>query len=149
MMIDYKNTVFLPQTPFSMKAGLSQLEPQLLAYWHELGLYERLREERKGKEKFILHDGPPYANGHLHMGHALNKTLKDVVVRSQGMLGKDAPFIPGWDCHGLPIEAKVEEGYRAKKITKDQVVVLASEIFTRKNMNFAIIGPVGKDIFNL
>jgi isoleucyl-tRNA synthetase len=124
VMMDYKNTVFLPQTSFSMKAGLSQLEPQILAYWQELGLYERLREQSKGREKFILHDGPPYANGHLHMGHALNKTLKDVVVRSQQMLGKDAPFIPGWDCHGLPIEAKVEEKYRAKKISKDQVPVL-------------------------
>ena len=123
-MMDYKNSVFLPQTSFSMKAGLSQLEPQMLSYWEELGLYARLREERKGRKKFILHDGPPYANGHLHMGHALNKTLKDVVVRSQNMLGKDVPFIPGWDCHGLPIEAKVEEQYRAKKISKDQVPVL-------------------------
>ncbi len=118
---DYKDTVFLPKTDFPMKAGLANKEPGILARWQEMGLYERLREERKGREKFILHDGPPYANGNIHIGHALNKTLKDLVVRSQSLLGKDAPYVPGWDCHGLPIEWKIEEQYRKKKKNKDEV----------------------------
>ena len=118
---DYKDTVFLPKTDFPMKAGLANKEPAILAQWEEMGLYERLRRERAGREKFILHDGPPYANGNIHIGHALNKTLKDLVVRSQTLLGKDAPYVPGWDCHGLPIEWKIEEAYRKKKRSKDDV----------------------------
>ncbi len=118
---DYKDTVFLPKTSFPMKAGLANKEPGILARWEEIGLYERLREERKGKEQFILHDGPPYANGNIHIGHSLNKILKDLVVRSQSLLGKDAPYVPGWDCHGLPIEWKIEEAYRKKKRNKDEV----------------------------
>ncbi len=118
---DYKDTVFLPKTDFPMKAGLANKEPGILARWEEMGLYERLRKERSGKEKFILHDGPPYANGNIHIGHSLNKTLKDLVVRSQSLLGKDAPYVPGWDCHGLPIEWKIEEQYRKKKRNKDEV----------------------------
>ncbi|WP_373492379.1 isoleucine--tRNA ligase [Parasphingorhabdus sp.] len=118
---DYKDTVFLPKTDFPMKAGLAQKEPAILARWQKIGLYEQLREARAGREKFILHDGPPYANGNIHIGHSLNKTLKDLVVRSQSLLGKDAPFVPGWDCHGLPIEWKIEEQYRKKKLNKDEV----------------------------
>jgi len=118
---DYRATVFLPKTDFPMKAGLSQKEPAILARWAEMGLYKKLREARAGRERFILHDGPPYANGDIHMGHAMNKILKDIVVRSQSLLGKDAPYIPGWDCHGLPIEWKVEEQYRKKKLDKDEV----------------------------
>jgi isoleucyl-tRNA synthetase len=118
---DYRDTVFLPKTDFPMKAGLAQKEPQILARWNAIGLYQRLREERRGKERFILHDGPPYANGDIHMGHAMNKVLKDIVVRSQSLLGKDAPYVPGWDCHGLPIEWKIEEEYRKKKLNKDEV----------------------------
>ncbi|QZD87112.1 isoleucine--tRNA ligase [Qipengyuania psychrotolerans] len=118
---DYKDTVFLPKTDFPMKAGLPQKEPKILARWQEDGIYEELRETRKGREKFILHDGPPYANGDMHIGHALNRILKDMVVRSQTLLGKDAPFVPGWDCHGLPIEWKVEEKYRKKKRDKKEV----------------------------
>jgi isoleucyl-tRNA synthetase len=106
-----------------MKAGLAQKEPAILARWAEEKLYQRLREARAGRTRFILHDGPPYANGDLHMGHAMNKILKDIVVRSQSLLGKDAPYIPGWDCHGLPIEWKVEEQYRKKKLDKDEVPV--------------------------
>ena len=121
---DYKTTVFLPKTDFPMKAGLPQREPELLARWAQLGLYHRLREQSKGREKFILHDGPPYANGHLHIGHALNKILKDVVNRSQQMLGKDANYVPGWDCHGLPIEWKIEEQYRAAGKNKDEVPIV-------------------------
>jgi isoleucyl-tRNA synthetase len=118
---DYRSTVFLPRTDFPMKAGLSQKEPAILARWAETKLYEQLRALRKGRERFILHDGPPYANGDIHMGHAMNKILKDIVVRSQSLLGKDAPYVPGWDCHGLPIEWKVEEQYRKKKLDKDEV----------------------------
>jgi isoleucyl-tRNA synthetase len=118
---DYRDTVFLPKTDFPMKAGLPQKEPGILARWQEIGLYERLREQRRGREKFILHDGPPYANGDMHIGHALNHILKDMVCRTQTLLGKDAPYVPGWDCHGLPIEWKVEEEYRKKKLNKDEV----------------------------
>ncbi len=118
---DLKDTVFLPKTAFPMKAGLPQKEPGIEARWREIDLYARLREEREGREKFILHDGPPYANGDMHIGHALNHILKDMVCRTQNLMGKDAPYVPGWDCHGLPIEWKVEEQYRKKKLNKDEV----------------------------
>ena len=118
---DYRDTVFLPKTDFPMKAGLPQKEPGIQARWEEQGLYERIRESRAGREKFILHDGPPYANGDIHVGHALNHVLKDMVVRTQTLLGKDASYVPGWDCHGLPIEWKVEELYRKKKRSKNEV----------------------------
>jgi len=118
---DYRPTVFLPKTDFPMKAGLPEKEPGIAARWEAEGLYRQVRESRKGREKFILHDGPPYANGDMHIGHALNHVLKDMVVRTQTLLGKDAPYVPGWDCHGLPIEWKVEEQYRKKKLDKDQV----------------------------
>jgi isoleucyl-tRNA synthetase len=120
---DYRDTVFLPKTDFPMKAGLAAKEPAILAKWQADDLYGKLRTARAGRERFILHDGPPYANGDIHMGHAMNKVLKDIVVRTQSLLGKDAPYIPGWDCHGLPIEWKVEEAYRAKKQNKDEVPV--------------------------
>jgi isoleucyl-tRNA synthetase len=115
---DYSATLFLPQTDFPMRAGLPQKEPELLARWRRLDLYRRLRRAATGKPRFILHDGPPYANGNIHIGTALNKILKDVVTRSQQMLGFDSNYVPGWDCHGLPIEWKVEEEYRAKGRTK-------------------------------
>jgi isoleucyl-tRNA synthetase len=121
---DYRDTVFLPETGFAMRAGLPQREPEWLARWERLGVYDRLREA-KGRAPFVLHDGPPYANGHLHIGHALNKVLKDMVVRSQQMMGKDARYVPGWDCHGLPIEWKIEEQYRAKGLNKDDVDIVA------------------------
>ncbi|MFL6848593.1 MAG: class I tRNA ligase family protein, partial [Sphingomicrobium sp.] len=120
---DYRSTVFLPRTDFPMKAGLPQKEPAILARWQEQDLYGELRKARAGREKFIFHDGPPYANGDIHIGHALNHALKDMVVRTQSLLGKDAPYVPGWDCHGLPIEWKVEEQYRKKKLNKDEVPV--------------------------
>ena len=120
---DYRDTVFLPKTDFPMKAGLPQKEPGILARWAEMRLYETLREKRRGQEKFILHDGPPYANGDMHIGHAMQRILKDTVIRTQSLLGKDVPFVPGWDCHGLPIEWKVEEEYRKKKRNKDEVPV--------------------------
>jgi isoleucyl-tRNA synthetase len=112
---DYSKTLFLPETEFPMRAGLPQREPEILTYWNEIGLYRKLREQAAGRAKFVLHDGPPYANGHIHIGHALNKILKDVVTRSQQMLGFDSNYVPGWDCHGLPIEWKIEEeNYRSK-----------------------------------
>ena len=112
---DYSETLFLPKTGFPMRAGLPQKEPELLARWRELDLYGRLRAGAKGRPRFVLHDGPPYANGNIHIGHALNKILKDVVTKSQQMLGYDSNYVPGWDCHGLPIEWKIEEeNYRAK-----------------------------------
>jgi isoleucyl-tRNA synthetase len=120
---DYRPTLFLPQTDFPMKAGLPEAEPKWLKRWEELDLYGKMRARAKGRPLFILHDGPPYANGDIHIGTALNKILKDFVVRSQTMLGKDAPYIPGWDCHGLPIEWKIEEEYRAKGRSKDEVPV--------------------------
>jgi len=121
---DYRDSVFLPETDFPMRAGLPQREPDWLKRWEEIGIYDRLRE-KKGRVPFTLHDGPPYANGHLHIGHALNKILKDMVVRSQQMMGRDARYVPGWDCHGLPIEWKIEEQYRAKGLDKDAVDVVA------------------------
>ncbi|MGB8814172.1 MAG: class I tRNA ligase family protein, partial [Paracoccaceae bacterium] len=118
---DYKDSVFLPETDFPMRAGLPQREPEWLARWAKIGVYDRLREKSAGRTPFTLHDGPPYANGHLHIGHALNKVLKDMVVRSQQMMGRDARYVPGWDCHGLPIEWKIEEQYRARGEDKDAV----------------------------
>jgi isoleucyl-tRNA synthetase len=118
---DYKDTLFLPATDFPMRAGLPQREPELLKRWRALGLYRRLREDAKGRKPFVLHDGPPYANGHIHMGTALTKVLKDLVVRSRQMAGFDANYVPGWDCHGLPIEWKVEEEFRAKGRSKRDV----------------------------
>jgi isoleucyl-tRNA synthetase len=116
---DYSETLFLPKTDFPMRAGLPKREPEILARWQKLNLYQRLRAAARGRPKFILHDGPPYANGNIHIGHALNKILKDVVTRSQQMLGSDSNYVPGWDCHGLPIEWKIEEEfYRSKNKQK-------------------------------
>jgi isoleucyl-tRNA synthetase len=121
---DYSETLFLPRTDFPMRAGLPQKEPELLARWRSLDLYGRLRAAAKGRPRFILHDGPPYANGNVHIGTALNKILKDVVTKSQQMLGFDSNYVPGWDCHGLPIEWKIEEDYRAKGRDKDRVPIV-------------------------
>ncbi len=120
---DWGQTLFLPKTDFPMRAGLPDLEPKLLKRWDEIGLYEAIRKQSRGRPKFVLHDGPPYANGNIHIGHALNKILKDLVVKSQQMLGFDSNYVPGWDCHGLPIEWKIEEQYRAKGKNKDEVPV--------------------------
>jgi isoleucyl-tRNA synthetase len=106
---DYKHTLNLPETSFPMKAGLAEREPKLLAHWEQMGLYAQLRQQRAGKPKFVLHDGPPYANGDIHIGHALNKVLKDIIVKAKTLSGFDAPYVPGWDCHGLPIELQVEK----------------------------------------
>jgi len=137
--VDYRDTVFLPETDFPMRAGLPVREPDWLARWERLGIYDRLRDKateaaRAGTPRpdFVLHDGPPYANGHLHIGHALNKTIKDIIVRSHQMMGHDSRYVPGWDCHGLPIEWKIEEQYRAKGLNKDDVDIVAFRQECRK-----------------
>ncbi|WFU09630.1 isoleucine--tRNA ligase [Rhizobium sp. CB3090] len=121
--IDYSKTLYLPETDFPMRAGLPQKEPELVKRWQEMDLYKKLRASAAGREKFVLHDGPPYANGNIHIGHALNKILKDVITRSFQMRGYDSNYVPGWDCHGLPIEWKIEEKYREKGKNKDEVPV--------------------------
>ncbi|HRJ69522.1 MAG TPA: isoleucine--tRNA ligase [Beijerinckiaceae bacterium] len=132
--VDYSKTLFLPETPFPMRAGLPQKEPEILARWQRNDLYGQLRRQSKGRDKFVLHDGPPYANGNIHIGHALNKILKDMVTKSQQMLGFDSNYVPGWDCHGLPIEWKIEEEYRARGKNKDEVPVVE---FRRQCRDFA------------
>src|SRR6201996_2259894 len=131
---DYRATLFLPATDFPMKAGLPEAEPRWLARWTEMDLYRRMRERARGKPLFLLHDGPIYANGDIHSGTGLNHILKDFVVRSQGMLGKDAPYVPGWDCHGLPIEWKVEEKFRAEGRAKDDI---PKDVLRRECRQFA------------
>ncbi|WP_027054942.1 isoleucine--tRNA ligase [Mesorhizobium erdmanii] len=121
--IDYSKTLYLPQTDFPMRAGLPEKEPVLVKRWQDMDLYRKLRESAAGRTKYVLHDGPPYANGNIHIGHALNKILKDVITRSFQMRGYDSNYVPGWDCHGLPIEWKIEEQYRAKGKNKDEVPV--------------------------
>src|ERR1700756_935689 len=136
---DYSETLFLPKTGFPMRAGLPQKEPEILARWQKLDLYARLRAAAAGRPRFILHDGPPYANGNIHIGHALNKILKDVVTRGQQMLGFDSNYVPGWDCHGLPIEWKIEEeNYRAKGKAKPDLSSPAALVeFRRECRRFA------------
>ncbi|HID98168.1 MAG TPA: isoleucine--tRNA ligase, partial [Thermodesulfobacteriaceae bacterium] len=107
--MNYKKTLNLPKTKFPMKANLAQKEPEMLKYWAKMDLYGKLREQGRGRPKFLLHDGPPYANGHLHLGHTINKVLKDIIIKSRQLMGYDAPYVPGWDCHGLPIEHNVEK----------------------------------------
>jgi isoleucyl-tRNA synthetase len=130
---DYTETLFLPKTDFPMRAGLPQKEPEILARWRREDLYGQLRASARGRDKFVLHDGPPYANGNIHIGHSLNKILKDMVVRSQQMAGKDSNYVPGWDCHGLPIEWKIEEeNYRSKGKAKPDLSDPAAMIAFRK-----------------
>src|SRR5687767_15970654 len=119
--MDYKSTLNLPKTDFPMKANLPQREPELLAWWEQERLYTRIQEAGKGRPRYLLHDGPPYANGRIHIGHALNKILKDLVVKSKTMAGFDSPYVPGWDCHGLPIEHAVDKELGSKKKTMSPV----------------------------
>ncbi|MGQ3355605.1 MAG: isoleucine--tRNA ligase [Phreatobacter sp.] len=149
---DYSKTLLLPETPFPMRAGLPEKEPQILKAWEEMDLYGRLRRAARGRDRFVLHDGPPYANGHLHIGHALNKILKDMVTKSQQMLGFDSDYVPGWDCHGLPIEWKIEEEYRSRGKYKDEVPVVefrqecrafATHWLTVQREEFKRLGVVG------
>ena len=119
-----KDQINLPKTAFSMKANLPTREPEILELWKRINLYKELRNSRKGAEKFVLHDGPPYANGNIHMGTALNKILKDIIVKFHQMDGKDSVYVPGWDCHGLPIEWKIEEQYKKNKKNKNEVPIV-------------------------
>ena len=121
--LDLKSTLNLPKTDFSMKANLPKNEPKMLAHWEESRLYDRIREAHQGQPIYVMHDGPPYANGPIHLGTALNKTLKDFVVKSRSMSGFDAPYVPGWDCHGLPIEIKVDDLLGRKKLDMDPLAV--------------------------
>ena len=121
--MDYKNTLNLPKTDFPMKADLPQREPAMLQRWADMDLYGQIRRASRGRPRFILHDGPPYANGHIHLGHALNKILKDIIIKSRQMTGYDCPYVPGWDCHGLPIEHQVDKELKAKKLRLSQVEV--------------------------
>ncbi len=107
--IDYKSTLNLPDSPFPMRGDLPKREPGWVKQWQEKKIYQAIREASQGRPKFILHDGPPYANGDIHLGHAVNKILKDMIVKSRGMAGFDAPYVPGWDCHGMPIEIQIEK----------------------------------------
>ena len=131
--IDYSKTLNLPQTDFPMRAGLPEKEPLTVKRWQEMDLYKRLRENAAGRDKYVLHDGPPYANGNIHIGHALNKVLKDVITRSFQMRGYDSNYVPGWDCHGLPIEWKIEEeNYRSKGKQKPDLSEPAAMVEFRK-----------------
>jgi len=147
--MDYKETLNLPRTEFPMKANLPQREPEILKRWEEMDLYARLRAQSRGRTRFILHDGPPYANGHIHLGHALNKILKDIIIKSRQMAGFDCPYVPGWDCHGLPIEHQVDKGLKAKGLKLSQVEVrqrcraYALEFIDIQRAEFQRLGGLG------
>ena len=146
-MTDYKATLNLPDTQFPMKAGLPQREPQILQRWNEIGLYQKLRAQGEGRPKFVLHDGPPYANGSIHIGHALNKILKDIITRSKTLSGFDAPYVPGWDCHGLPIEHKVETTFGKNQpadLTRERCRTYASEQVAEQKEGFIRLGVLGE-----
>ncbi|GAC1032165.1 isoleucine--tRNA ligase [Pseudomonas sp. No.21] len=146
-MTDYKATLNLPETAFPMKAGLPQREPETLQRWDSIGLYQKLRQIGEGRPKFVLHDGPPYANGSIHIGHAVNKILKDIIVRSKTLAGFDAPYVPGWDCHGLPIEHKVETTH-GKNLPADKTRELcrayAAEQIEGQKADFIRLGVLGE-----
>ncbi len=150
MPLDLKSTLNLPKTDFSMKANLPKNEPKMLAHWEETRLYHRIREAHQGQPIYVLHDGPPYANGPVHLGTALNKTLKDFVVKSRNMSGFDAPYVPGWDCHGLPIEIKVDDLLGRKKLEMDPLAVreecrkYAQKFLDLQRSQFKRLGVLGR-----
>src|SRR5690554_4093038 len=145
-MSDYKHTLNLPETDFPMRGNLPKREPGRVSQWQEMKLYQRLREARQGREVFVLHDGPPYANGSIHIGHAVNKILKDVIVKSKSLAGLDAPYVPGWDCHGLPIEHKVETTH-GKHLDPERARLLcreyAGEQINDQMSDFIRLGVIG------
>ena len=146
-MTDYKATLNLPETAFPMKAGLPQREPETLARWDSIGLYQKLREIGANRPKFVLHDGPSYANGSIHIGHAVNKILKDMIVRSKTLAGFDAPYVPGWDCHGLPIEHKVETTFgknQPSDLTRERCRSYAGEQIEGQKADFIRLGVLGE-----
>src|SRR3989338_8125922 len=145
-MTDYKATLNLPDTAFPMKAGLPQREPQILQRWDSMGLYQKIRQIGEGRPKFLLHDGPPYANGSIHIGHAVNKILKDIITRSKTLAGFDAPYVPGWDCHGLPIEHKVETTFGKNQpadLTRERCRTYAAEQIEGQKADFIRLGVLG------
>src|SRR5207244_5500874 len=143
---DYKHTLNLPQTDFPMRANLPEREPQMLAHWQTIGLTQQLREKGKGRPRFVLLDGPPYANGDIHIGHAVNKILKDIIVKSKGIAGFDALYVPGWDCHGMPIEVQIEKKY-GKNLPPQETQRLcrayATEQIERQKRDFERLGVLG------
>ncbi|HEU4854081.1 MAG TPA: class I tRNA ligase family protein, partial [Nitrosospira sp.] len=145
-MTDYKKTLNLPDTPFPMRGDLARREPVMLKAWREKNLYQKIREVCKGRPKFVLHDGPPYANGDIHIGHAVNKILKDIIIKSKTLAGFDAPYIPGWDCHGLPIEHQIEKKH-GKNLPGDKVRELcrafAQQQVARQKADFIRLGVLG------
>ena len=136
-MADYKKTLNLPDTPFPMRGDLAKREPLMLKQWQDAKLYERIRETARGRPKFLLHDGPPYANGDIHIGHAVNKILKDFIVKSKSLSGFDAPYVPGWDCHGMPIEVQIEKehgkGLPTEEVQRKSRAYAAEQIEDRKS----------------
>ena len=148
-MTDYKNTLNLPRTDFPMRGNLAQREPELLGQWQAMDLYKKIRERRRGQQSYILHDGPPYANGDIHIGHAVNKILKDIIVKAKGLDGFDAPYVPGWDCHGLPIELMVEKkvgkaGHKVDaKTFRDACRDYAGKQVDRQRTDFQRLGVLG------
>ncbi|WP_312200352.1 class I tRNA ligase family protein, partial [Stutzerimonas balearica] len=145
-MTDYKATLNLPSTAFPMKAGLPQREPEILQRWNSIDLYRKLRQIGEGRPKFVLHDGPPYANGNIHIGHAVNKVIKDMIVRSKTLSGFDAPYVPGWDCHGLPIEHKVETTFgknQPAELTRERCRAYAAEQIEGQKADFIRLGVLG------
>ena len=149
MSMDYKPTLNLPKTEFAMKANLAQREPEMLQKWNQNQLYQKIREIAHGRPKFILHDGPPYANGAIHIGHAVNKVLKDIIIKSKTLSGFDAPYVPGWDCHGLPIELMVEKsvGKAGVKVTpaefRQHCRTYASKQVAIQKQEFIRLGVLG------
>ncbi|MDN5936971.1 MAG: class I tRNA ligase family protein, partial [Nitrosospira sp.] len=145
-MTDYKKTLNLPDTPFPMRGDLARREPVMLKAWQEKNLYQKIREACKGRPKFVMHEGPPYANGDIHIGHAVNKILKDIIVKSKTLAGFDAPYVPGWDCHGLPIEHQIEKKY-GKNLPADKVRELcrafAGQQVERQKADFVRLGVLG------
>ena len=145
-MADYKHTLNLPDTPFPMRGDLARREPQWVKQWNEKGVYKRLRAVSKGRPRFVLHDGPPYANGDIHIGHAVNKILKDVIVKSKAMAGFDAPYVPGWDCHGMPIEVQIEKKH-GKNLPAGETQRLcrayATEQIEKQKRDFQRLGVLG------
>ncbi len=145
-MADYKQTLNLPDTPFPMRGDLAKREPQWVKEWHDKGVYKRLRAVAKGRPRFVLHDGPPYANGDIHIGHAVNKILKDVIVKSRQMAGFDAPYVPGWDCHGMPIEVQIEK-LHGKNLPAGETQKLcrayATEQIAKQREDFKRLGVLG------
>ena len=146
-MADYKKTLNLPDTPFPMKGDLARREPLWVKQWQDKGLYKRLREVSKGRPRFVLHDGPPYANGDIHLGHALNKILKDIIVKSKSLAGFDAPYVPGWDCHGMPIEIQIEKKF-GKGLPPQEVQAksraYATEQIEKQKKDFMRLGVLGE-----